>query len=231
MYPDEETLMEVGRIAIAAGRLDAELGSLWWHLAPDLVDETHARKAPASRVRSKIAELASRRLSADFSDPLLNFVIEVAGAQTQRNEALHSRWLLRGRDAMRPVSEYLQLDEGDRAAYLDEWDRKARSSEGWRRQPNDSLDLVEPHGLDDLQAIERRLALITEVANQWCFTIASMREVGSPPGWRGPPESRRGPQPPPPRAITGPKAFALMTEQLQRMRGEPNVDQEAPPQS
>ena len=52
MYPDEETLMEVGRIAIAAGRLDAELGSLWWHLAPDLVDETHARKAPAIRVRS-----------------------------------------------------------------------------------------------------------------------------------------------------------------------------------
>lgn len=61
--------MEVGRIAVAAGRLDAELGSLWWHLAPDLADETHARKAPASTVRRKIAELASQRLPDDFRDP------------------------------------------------------------------------------------------------------------------------------------------------------------------
>lgn len=225
--------MEVGRITIAAGRLDAELGSLWWHLAPDLVDESIARKAPASKVRSKIAELAPQRLSEAFRDPLLNFVIEVAEAQQQRNEVLHSRWLLRGRDAMRPVSEYLQLDEEDRAAYLDEWDREARSSEGWRRQPNDSLDMVEPHGLNDLRAIERRLAVITDFANQWCFTIASMREADSPPGWMGPPESRRGPQAPSQGAITGPEAFALMAEQLEQMRKQASVtvDQQEAPKS
>jgi hypothetical protein len=35
VYPDETILMEVGRVAIASGRLDAELSQVWWHLAPD----------------------------------------------------------------------------------------------------------------------------------------------------------------------------------------------------
>ncbi|MDQ3307379.1 MAG: hypothetical protein M3499_03340 [Actinomycetota bacterium] len=30
MYPDDATLMELGRIAVAAGRLDAALGAVWW---------------------------------------------------------------------------------------------------------------------------------------------------------------------------------------------------------
>jgi hypothetical protein len=59
---------------------------------------------------------------------------------------------------------------------------------------------------------------MTQVATQWCFRIASMRESGSPPGWIGPPESRRGPQPSPPGAITGPEAIALMTKQLEQLR-------------
>lgn len=58
MRPDEATLIEVGRIAIAAGRLDAELGALWWHLAPDHVTEMQARTAPAGQVRDKINTLA-----------------------------------------------------------------------------------------------------------------------------------------------------------------------------
>ena len=53
VYPDNEILIEVGRIAIAAGRLDAALGTLWWHLAPEQVSELDARK------RDHPAELAS----------------------------------------------------------------------------------------------------------------------------------------------------------------------------
>ena len=206
LYPEEVILMEVGRVAIAAGRLDAALGALWWHLAPDVVDENEARAAPAGVARKKVRGLASDRLDAASSKALLSFVDEVEAAQEQRNDVLHARWLLRGGDAMRPVGEFLSLSPSGRVAYLEEWEREAKVSSDWRRQPSQSLDLVEPHGLDELKHLERRLSRAEDVAVQWHFRIASMRETGSPDGWRGPLEARRGPQPLPPGALTGQRA-------------------------
>lgn len=216
MYPDEATLMEVGRIAIAAGRLDAELGRLWWHLGPDLVDEVKARRAPAGEVRKKIRTMAIERLAREHSDRLVAFIDEAEAAQTQRNEVLHGNWLLRGRDAMRPVSEYLRVDDEHRAAYIDEWAREARASDEWQRQPNDAVTLTERHHLDELVAVERRLRAATEVCVNWYFCIASMREAGVPGGWQGPSEARRGPQPLPPGAIVGPEADALLEKFFRR---------------
>jgi hypothetical protein len=206
LYPDEVILMEVGRVAIAAGRLDAALGALWWHLAPDVVDENEARSAPAGAVRKKIRVLARDRLDAPWSNALLSIVDEVKAAQEQRNDVLHARWLLRGGDAMRPVGEFLSLSPSDRVTYVEEWEREAKVSSDWRRQPSRSLDLVEPHGLDELKHLERRLSRAEAVVVQWHFQVASMRETGSPDGWRGPPEARRGPQPLPPDALTGQRA-------------------------
>ena len=97
MYPDERTLMEVGRILIAAGRLDADLGALWYQLAPDQVDELEARRAPAGIVRKEIRALARQRLDSTHYEPLLAFIDEVQAAQTDRNAVMHSRWLLRGK--------------------------------------------------------------------------------------------------------------------------------------
>ncbi len=216
MYPDTATLMEVGRIAIAAGRLDADLGALWWHLAPDQVNELDARTAPAGKARDKIRTLARQRLDHAHYDALLAFVDELESAQERRNEVLHSRWLLRGPDAMRPVSEFFDLDERKRAEYIAMWEREAVASADWRRQPNDSLTLVAPHHLEELQDVERGLAAMSNLAVQWHFRIASMREVGKPPGWRGPPEARQSPQPIPPGAITGPAAEALLEKFLGR---------------
>jgi hypothetical protein len=217
MYPDGTTLMEVGRIAIAAGRLDAELGALWWQLAPDHVNELEARRALAGKVRDKIKALARERLDGEHRAALLALVDEVHAAQRQRNEVLHSRWLLRGRDAMRPVSEYFQLNEEQRAEYLETWEREALASDEWQRQPNDGMTLTDPHQLDELMKVERRLARVADVAVQWQFRIASMRETGSPTGWQGPASARRGPQPLPPGAVIGPAAEAL----LNRFLGQP----------
>ncbi len=213
MYPDDITLIEVGRIAIAAGRLDAELGALWWHLAPDHVNEVDARKAPAGKLRDKIRTLARQRLDDEHSDALLAFVNEVQSVQKRRNEVLHSRWLLRGL-AMRPVSEFFHLDEEQRAEYVARWEREAVASADWRRQPSDSLTLVDPHHLDELREVERDLARISDIAVQWHFRIASMREAGKPPGWLGPPEAHQAPQPIPPGAITGRAAEALLDKFL-----------------
>jgi hypothetical protein len=108
MYPDEQVLMEVGRVSIAAGRLDSALGALWWELGPDLVDETRARRAPAGQVREKIRKLARERLEDVHSEALLLYIDAVQSAQEARNEVLHASWLLRGPEAMRPVAEFLQ---------------------------------------------------------------------------------------------------------------------------
>lgn len=206
--------MEVGRVAVAAGRLDAALGALWWALAPDLVEETTARRAPAGRVRKEIRLLARQRLDAAHRDPLLRFIDEVEAAQTARNAVLHANWLLRGSDATRPVAEFLALDPEDRSDYLAQWERQPVTSDGWRRQPHDSTDLVRPHQLDELEQVERRLDTTVNLAVQWQFQIASMREANRPPGWRGPPAARRGPQAPPPGALTGPAATEALKEFL-----------------
>ncbi len=220
MYPEEAILVEVGRVAIAAGRLDAALGALWWHLAPDLVGETDARSRPAGTVREKVRALASARLDEHCSGPLLAFIDEVEAAQDQRNEVLHARWLLRGADAMRPVSEFFELDPSDRAAYLEDWEREAKSSAQWRRQPSRSLDLAEPHRLDELRQLERRLSRAEDLAVRWHNRIASMRETGAPEGWRGPSEARRGPQPLPSGALTGPAAKDALRDLLHRGGGD-----------
>jgi hypothetical protein len=187
---------------------------LWWHLAPDQVNEVDARTAPAGKVRDKIKTLARQRLDDQHSDALLALVDEVQSVQKRRNEVLHSRWLLRGPDAMRPVSEFFHLDEGQRAEYVARWEREAVASADWRRQPSDSLTLVDPHHLDELQDVERGLATMSNIAAQWRFRIASMREAGKPPGWLGPPEARQAPQPIPPGAVTGPAAEALLEKFL-----------------
>jgi hypothetical protein len=219
MYPSETILMEVGRIVIAAGRLDAELGALWWHLAPDQVSEIDARKAPAGKVRGKIKALARERLADEHRIALLAFVDEVQGVQMRRNEVLHSRWLLRGTDAMRPVSEYLQLSERQRAEYLEAWEREAIDSDDWRQQPNDNMTLTDPHHLHELRQVERHLARAADTAVQWNFRIASMRETDYPPGWQGPPKARRGPQPRPPNSVVGAAADALLNRFLGRSKG------------
>jgi hypothetical protein len=217
VYPDEPTLMEVGRIAIAAGRLDAELGALWWHLAPDLVDELTARMAPAGHVRKQIHRLAAQRLDDVHREALVAFVTEVEAAQTERNAVLHSRWLLRGPDALRPVSDFARLEsDAERREYLVAWEREAVASEDWRRQPNDAMGLTGAQLLEELMNVERRLSRVTDAAVQWHFRIASMRETGHPAGWQGPPQASRGQQPLPEGAITGPAAEALLSKFIGR---------------
>ncbi len=186
MYPDAPVLIEVGRIAVAAGRLDADLGMLWWQLGRDDVDQLKARKAPAGQVRDKIKEIAAERLETAYRDEVVAFVDVVEAVQKDRNAVMHSQWLLRDSDAMRPASEILALSEEQRGAYMEQWEREARASDGWRRQANNSLELGEPYRLEELVAIERRLADASHVAQRWNFVIASMRVAGRPSGWIGP---------------------------------------------
>ncbi|WP_157635368.1 hypothetical protein [Nostocoides japonicum] len=147
--------------------------------------------------------MAAERLDEVHADALLAFVAEVEAVQEERNEVLHSRWLLRGSDSMKPVSQFLSLSEDERLTCLHQWEREARASEGWKLQRNRSMELTQRFQMQQLVQLERRLARAENVAVQWHFRLASMRESGTPAGWRGPDEARRGPQPLPPGALTG----------------------------
>ncbi len=167
--------------------------------------------SPAGKVRDKVRHLAAERLDEHHAGALGALIDEVEAAQRERNEVLHSRWLLRGPDSMGPVGEFLALDEEDRLNYLGQWERESRESDDWTLQRSRSMQLSQPFGIEQLIRVERRLFRAEEGAVQWHFRLASMREVGAPPGWRGPDAARRGPQPLPPSAVTGPAAVEALT--------------------
>lgn len=54
---------------------------------------------------------------------------------------------------------------------------------------NRSVELSGPLDIEQLVRLERRLSAAEELAVRWHFRLASMRETGSPPGWRGPAEA------------------------------------------
>jgi hypothetical protein len=163
--------MEFGRLAIAFGRLDADLGALWYQLAPDPVHQLKARRASAGEVRAQVRKLARQQLDSPHREDLLAFVDEVHAVQTDRNGVMHSRRLLEGRDSMRPVAEFLSLSEEERGEYIFRWEREAVVSEDWRRQANGSLDSGDPQRLDELIAIERRLANTSRRAQRWSIQM------------------------------------------------------------
>jgi hypothetical protein len=73
-------------------------------------------------------------------------VVAAEAARTRRNEIVHQDWLLRGRDAMRSVSELARITSEDLPAYLEEWERESRTSKDWqgavperRRRPRTDL--------------------------------------------------------------------------------------------
>jgi len=114
------------RVAIAGARLDLQAGLLWHHLDRDVPRET-SRWKPGSVQRKKVAELATQRLSGDLQ-AVWAAMSSVEAAQKRRNEVIHQDWVLRGREAMRSVTEIAAVADEDRGDYLEDWQRQATES-------------------------------------------------------------------------------------------------------
>lgn len=87
---------------------------------------------------------------------------------------------------MRPVEEYLVLPPDEQAAYLDAWQREAKTSQDWERVPARSVDVVPAQTLEDLRQVERELAEATDLMTAVTFRVASSRESGKPSGYLHP---------------------------------------------
>jgi len=184
VYPAIELLQELGRITIAGSRLEVQMGWLWWHLDKGGVDELTARKSSISKQVASVRGLATVRLCGDLQARVQEAVTEVESAAELRNDVVHQDWILRGRDVMRPVAELADLESQEVLdRYVEEWDREAKISSNWQRLPARSLDLVPSNTLDELRAVERRLAAASDRVNALTFAVASARETGHPAGW------------------------------------------------
>jgi hypothetical protein len=182
VYPGPEILQEVGRVTIAGSRLDIAMGHLWHHLDRSMPFEV-TRWKPGALQADKVRALAGQRLSGELQHRVLAAVDQAEEARDRRNDIVHQDWLLRGRDATRPVSEWLQLPHEDRAAYLTQWQRESKDSEDWRQVPRRGIDVQPAPSLDDLVAVERALTHATDQITELTYAVASSREAGTPPGY------------------------------------------------
>jgi hypothetical protein len=181
VYPGSEVLLEVGRVTIAGSRLDVQMGLLWHHLDRS-VDPEVTRKAPGAKQCEQVRRLAQTRLAGDLQVDVLAALEVAEASRARRNEIVHQDWLLRGRDAMRPVAELGLTDAEDLPAYLEEWERESETSQDWQRVPGRSRDVLPAQTFEELRRVEREIAAATVLVSELTFRVASSRETGSPPG-------------------------------------------------
>jgi hypothetical protein len=182
MYPGPDVLQEVGRVTIAGSRLDLQMGMLWHHL-DRTVDLEASRRARGAKQREPVRALADHRLTGAMRTEVLSAIEAAEVAQARRNEVVHQDWVLRGLDAMRPVSELNDVTPEDLPAYFEEWERQSKASPDWQRVPSRSVEVVPAQTFDELRQVERELAAVTDHVSVLTFQVASSRETGSPLGY------------------------------------------------
>jgi hypothetical protein len=157
------------------------MGLLWHHLDPT-VDVIHARTSFGSVQEREVQHLASERLSGEMHDQVIAAVKAARAAREQRNEVVHQDWVLRF-----PLSELVGKSLDDLAPDLrpdrDEIGRTFKDSPYWQRLPRNSIDVVSPPSLGELQSIERALAAATDSIEWLTFRVASSRDMGKPEGY------------------------------------------------
>lgn len=169
-------------MTIAGSRLDVQMGMLWHHL--DRTTKVDACRRVSGREQCRqVRRLAEERLIGHLLEQVLAAVAAAEAARARRNEIVHQDWLLRGRDAMRSVSDLAGIDGEDFGAYLEEWERESKTSEDWQRVPSQSVDVIPAQTVDELRQVERGLAAATEGVSALTFRVASSRDTGRPPGY------------------------------------------------
>lgn len=169
-------------MTIAGSRLDIQMGLLGHHLDRTRPFET-TRWQPGKKQSEKVRRLVFERLHGEMKQQALVAVDLADDARQRRNDVVHQDWLLRGRDATRPVDEIARIAAEDRAAYLEEWERESKDSDDWLRVPRRSIEVSSAQPLSNLREVERALADATSAVQVLTYSVASSRECGKPPGY------------------------------------------------
>lgn len=183
MYPGDDVLKEVGRVAIASARLDIWVGLLWHFINP-VVSEAEARKVSSRKQIRAIRLLADERF---VPSPLRTRVLHAAdaaeAAQERRHELIHQDWTLRTLERIL-VAQRLADEYGDAwPDHVDEIERFAFDSPNWQRVPARSLEVESAKTLADMRDVERELARVMEEVQFTTAAVAAARATGEPAGY------------------------------------------------
>jgi hypothetical protein len=176
VYPPTEVLEEVGRVTIAGAILDLEMGLLWLGLDRSNVDEEKARKATSREQVRQVRKLAEDRLDNPLREQVVHTASLVGRVMKERNEVVHRSWLLRGRDANRPVGEIPTSSLRELRQYLDAWSRTSMPSDQWETVESQTIQVTRvstDEMLRQLIRVERRLDRATLRVISMQFRVGS----------------------------------------------------------
>jgi hypothetical protein len=178
-YPPPEVSAEIGRIAIAATRVDRELAlNLQAIRHPDAFDVllTWSTRRLIDALRSRLNDL--------FEGPLMEAALRTveaaATALNERGRVMHSVWDLRGAAGMISVSD---LAEARSEEAMDRLLRRDVESPDWAtHQPREQGPSAK--SVHELEPIRARLETSQEGLQRLRFTLASALFAGKPAGAR-----------------------------------------------
>jgi hypothetical protein len=186
-YPATAISAEIGRVAIAAARVDEEYALLLSALHAGRRTDWDFEKLRRGSSRW-LRDTSLDRLEELFEEELLEHARDTVQAAYRaldhRHVAMHSVWTLTGSDAMTPAPDLVAaLESPDPDAALAALVGRDLDSEGWR-MVHPRTGAPGPRSLAELCSLrgdlERALARLTELR----FRLASALYVGKPSGAR-----------------------------------------------
>lgn len=186
-YPPTATSAEIGRVAIAAARVDQEYALLLQALHAGNRAEwdfEDLRKLSSGDLRTR----SLRRVKEFFEGQVLRdactVVQDAYTALERRHAVMHTVWTLTGPDAMTPVPDLVAaLENSDPDAALSALTGRDVESEGWRAAHPRSTGLG-PASLVELRGIRRELEVVQNRLEKLRFELASALYCGRPAGAR-----------------------------------------------
>lgn len=151
MFPDDATLMELGRIAIVSARLDGALARLLEKLDRRVVYEK-ARRWPTSKLIKQCSDLAAKA-PVELRDNLLDTIAEADKAQEARHVMLHSEWVM-VLDLTRGLDPKAVLEASDEQ--LQEWASDPTRPQ-WGTYNARTDQTADAPSIEELRAIVRAL--------------------------------------------------------------------------
>lgn len=186
-YPATVISAEIGRVAVAAARVDQEYALLLSALhAGDRAswDFEALRRRPSSWLRDKSLDRLDELFEGRLLEQARDVVLAAYAALDHRHVAMHSVWTLTGPDAMTSVPDLVSaLESVDPDAALAALAGRDVDSDGWRAV-HPRTGEPGPDSVAELRVIRRELEHAQKHLEDLRFSLASALHVGKPSGAR-----------------------------------------------
>jgi hypothetical protein len=176
-YPSSDILAEIGRVTIAAARVDRQLALVLLALKHEAEWNT-LLTWPSSRLRKELDQMLVRHFEGGLLRQSKDGLAHVGQFLEDRHSASHSIWSLKGLAALTSVAHLARATSPEELHQLLE--RDVAASAWMTLHPKN--DAPGPQSIDDLQQIRRYLEESEDFLEGLRFRLASALFLGKPPG-------------------------------------------------